>query len=168
MNKLFFCGFMDYEDGKIARVTTTGEYEIPFNVFIDNAYDVIETEPGPCSITIKALGENISIFTSEEEYRASGAELAVVSMIPIGTFSLNSEDGQFEQSPHILFTGKVVDVITNPDAGEDGLNYCLLIETLGISFYLYIRHDAQIEKGHIVHGVAWLCGDLAPDDTARA
>ena len=40
MSRLEFCYFQDYEDGKMARMLTTGEYEIPVNIFIDNASEL--------------------------------------------------------------------------------------------------------------------------------
>lgn len=164
MSKLIFCYFMDYEDGRMARFETTGNYEIPLNIFIDNASEMASAKEGPCSIDICGVGNGVRVFASEEEYLEAKTNFALESMVPIGTFPADPDDEHFEESPHILFTGKVIDVRQDPDAEADGPNYCVLVETLELSFYLYIRHDAPIEKGFIVHGVAWLFGDLEMED----
>lgn len=160
MSKLKFFYFTDYEDGKIARVETTGENNIPFNIFIDNAADFADAKEGSCSVDICGIGSEISIFESEEEYRSSNPIMDTISMIPIGTFPANSDDEHFEQNPHVMFTGKVLDVKRNPDSEP---NCCILLETLEFTFCLYINYDAPVEKGFIVNGIAWLFGDLEMD-----
>ena len=164
MSRLKFCYFTDYEDGKMARMLTTEEMEIPVNIFIDNANEIGDAHEGYCNIDICGIGSSIEIFSSEDEYAASDSQMAVVSMIPMGTFPVNPDDKDFEESPHILFTGKVLDVEWNPEAEEDEANCCLLIETLELLVNLYLRYDKPIENGYIVHGVAWLFGDMEMED----
>lgn len=164
MSLFEFCGFMDYEDGKMARVTTMGEYEIPFNIFIDNASELEDVRARLCSIDVYGIGSDLSFFATEEEYRASGTRLAPEAMIPIGTFSLNEDDEDFKQSPHILFTGKVIDVDRDSCPGPDGPNCLILIETVGMIMQVYAECDEEIEKDYLVHGVAWLFGNLKPED----
>lgn len=85
-------------------------------------------------------------------------------MIPIGTFSPGHDNVNFQQSPHILFSGRVVGVAWNPSADANEPNCCLEIETLEMTFNLYMRYAASVEIGYIVHGVAWLFGDLMPTE----
>ena len=70
MTKLKFLYFMDYEDGKIARVETSDDegLEIPFNIFIDNADEYTDAKEGSCAIDICGVGSDIRIFNSEEDY----------------------------------------------------------------------------------------------------
>ena len=49
MNRLEFCYFQNYEGGKMARLMTTGDYEIPVNIFIDNASELEDVTQGYCS-----------------------------------------------------------------------------------------------------------------------
>ena len=165
MSKLEFCYFMDYEDGKMARMQTTGDYEIPVNIFIDNAEEIPEDMEGYCSMDICAVGSDIDIYASVDEYRATDSKMDVISMIPMGTFPANPDNEDFQQSPHILFTGKVLDVEWNPKAESAEANCCILIETLELLINLYLRYDKPVEKGFIVHGVAWLYGDMKPFDS---
>ncbi len=160
MSKFRFCEFMDYEDGKMAKMLTQGDMRIPVNIFIDNADKFTESPKGACFVDVCAVGPHIEIYSSEEEYEAAGSDMAIPSMIPIGTFSADPEDEDFMESPHILFTGKVADVAWNPDAKEGDANCCLLIETLELKIKLYLEYDAPVKKGYIVHGIAWLFGDL--------
>lgn len=155
-----FCFFMDYEEGKMARVETTGEYEIPVNIHIDNADEIEDFQEEYCEIEVCGIGNNVLFYSSEEDYNAADSKMAVISMIPMGTFSVDPDDNTFEESPHILFTGKVLDVEWDSSADDDEPNCCILIETLGMMINLYIRYNAPIEEGYIIHGVAWLFGDL--------
>lgn len=160
MTRLTFCRFMDYEDGKMAGMLTSGEMEIPVNIFIDNADEFKDAKKGECFMDICVVGSNIEIYSSEEEYEAAGSMMAVPSMIPMGTFSVDPENEDFEESPHILFTGRILDVEWNPDALDGEANCRLLIETLELIINLYMEYNAPVEKGFIVHGVAWLFGDM--------
>ena len=49
----------------------------------------------------------VSIYSSEEEYRAAGTSMAPISMIPMGTFPANPVQKDFRQNAMILFTGIV-------------------------------------------------------------
>ena len=42
--------------------------------------------------------------------------------------------------------------------------YFIVIETLGFTFNLYLCHAGNVEAGNVVHGVAWLFGDMAMDE----
>ncbi|MBE6069674.1 MAG: hypothetical protein E7211_18585 [Clostridium lundense] len=159
MSTFTFYGFADYEGGKIARLETFGE-NIPVNIFVDNASDITPSKGDVCSIEVCGEGSDLSFFATEEEYQVSGHRMATISLIPVGTFPLNPNDKQFHQSPHILFSGIVRSVEWNPSAEDDEANCCLTIETLDITLTLYCRNEAPVEAGYIVHGVAWLYGDM--------
>ncbi|MBQ6162930.1 MAG: hypothetical protein IJK23_00510 [Clostridia bacterium] len=160
MNQFRFYGFSDYEDGKIASLETVGEYEIPLNVFIDNASEFDDIDECFCTVDLYGIGSEIEVFSSEEAYRAADKKLAVISMIPIGTFSAQPDDESFQPSPHILFTGKVLYVERDPNAGADEPNYFASVETLELKINLYFRYDGPVEEGYIIYGVAWLYGDM--------
>ncbi len=161
MSKFHFIGFMDASDGRMARVETLKE-EIPVNIFIDNASQFTGAEKGFCTIDVCGV-ESVptTVFASEEEYIKSGIRYAPVSLVPIGTFSPDPEDEDFEQSPTVLFAGKVKSVERDPDAAPDMPNCCAEVETLDFTFSLYFRWDKPIEEGYILRGIARLFGDIS-------
>ncbi len=165
MTKLELQYYMDYEDGKMGRFETTGDDGgVPVNIFIDNYSDDFPTE-GECFIDIYSLGYNIEVYKTEEEFDAAHSDfrMAVRSMIPMGTFSSGTEDS--EQNPRILFTGKVFGFDKDPEATGDDPNYLIHIDTYGFDFHLYTKYDGELEAGDIVHGVAWIYGDLIFDNS---
>ena len=159
MTKMTFWSYADYEDGKMAACETTGRDEIPVYIFIDNAGDFPDMRPGPFMMDIFAVGNKIQVFENEAACMASGSKMAPVSMIPMGTFS-PTNDPDFEPSPHILYSGRVLDVERQEYVGPDEINYRVLIETLGLTFLLCLSYDGAIEVGNIVKGVAWLFGNI--------
>ena len=80
-------------------------------------------------------------------------------MIPIGTFPLD-EERDFIESPPIIFTGKIIDVDRNPVASPDEPNYCVTVETLEMNITVFFISNENISVGGILHGVAWLYGDI--------
>lgn len=160
MSVFKFYGFSDYEDGKIAHLETSGEIEIPVNIFIDNADEIGDIGECSCSIDVFAVGNGVVIYSSADDYYAADTKMDVISMIPVGTFPAKEDDENFEQSPHIFFTGKVTDVDYNENSNNDKPNYCITIETVELTFQLYLRYDSIIEVGNIAQGVVWLYGDM--------
>ncbi len=160
MTKMMFQSYVDYEDGKMAACETTGIDEIPVNIFIDNADDFPEMQPGPFMIDIIAVGDQIQVFENEAAYMASGSAMAPVSMIPIGTFS-PTNDPNFEPSALILYSGRVLEAERHEYAGPDEINCRVLIETLGLTFRLCLSYSGTIEIGNTVRGDAWLFGNIA-------
>lgn len=159
--RMTFLGFMDYEEGKIARMETIGD-EIPLNIFIDNADD-FDADAGkmPCEIRIYGDGQDITVFGSAEEYRKdSENKMAVISMIPVGTFPAGDNGNEFIMSPYILFTGKVLYFECDTYAEPDEPNYVATVETLDFVFSLYFRYNETLAVGNVVQGVAWLYGDI--------
>lgn len=80
-------------------------------------------------------------------------------MIPIGTFPLDEEEN-FRESPHIIFTGKILDVDRNPTAPPDEPNYCVTVETLEMTITVFFISAENISVGGILHGVARLYGNI--------
>ncbi|MBR0417271.1 MAG: hypothetical protein IJI56_05630 [Firmicutes bacterium] len=160
MTKLELQYFMDYEDAKMGRFETTGDDGgVPLNILIDNYSEEFPSE-GECFIDIYSLGYHIEVFKTEEEFDAAHSDfrMAVPSMIPIGTFS-SQEDGS-GQDPRILFTGKIFDFEKDPEATGDDPNTLIHLDSYGFDFHLYTKYDGELEAGDIVHGVAWIYGDL--------
>ena len=160
MSRFNLCGFTDYEDGKMGRFETAGPIGMPVNIFIDNAADFTGEERGLCSVDVSGVGRDIQVYESEETYLATDPKTDVPSLIPMGTFSPSDDGESFDQSPDTSFTGRVLDVDWDREAGEDEPNCCMLIETLELTFSLYLRYDRAVKKGYVVHGTAWLFGDL--------
>ncbi|WP_409967481.1 hypothetical protein RFF05_12910 [Bengtsoniella intestinalis] len=158
--EFLFYEFLDYENGKIACLEMTGDEEIPINIFIDNAENVHIQAKEHCDIDVIGIGSNIEVFASEAALKNTKQMLAPIALIPMGTFPVDSNRDNFEPSPHILFSGKVLAVEYNADATPSDANYCITVETLGMTFTVYTRYEATIAVGYIVKGVAWLFGDM--------
>ena len=153
---------MDYEEGRLANVETL-ESEIPVNIHAEDDSDFTLQEGENCNVEIYAVGNNFKLYSSETEYKASGKKMAVMSMIPAGTFPVDPEDKNFRESAHIIYTGKVLNVSKEQDEkGKDGYpNYFLKIQSYEIEFGLYVYYDGEIKKGDIISGMAWLFGTIA-------
>ena len=159
-NDFLFQYYMDYEDGKMARVSALGEEEIPVNIFIDNAADHADRKPGPCRIDVSGVGRDVAVFASEEDYDAQqgeGIRFASVSMIPSGTFSPGGED--FQESPDILFTGIVEEAARNPDETSEA-NWCARVRSYQLTFDVYFHMDGDVRPGNVLQGAAWLFGEI--------
>ena len=161
MTKVRFYHFMRYEDGKIANVDLSEE-EIPLNIFIDNAEELGDLAECDAEIDIYGVSGGVDVYKTEDEYYAQGNNMAAQSMIPTGTFWVSDETKESGPQPTILFSGIVKSVETDEEAAEDRPNYLLVIETYGMTFSLYMRHDGEIQAGDIVSGRAWIYGDLKP------
>ena len=165
MTKLDLQYIADYEDCKMGRFETTGDDGgVTVNILIDNYSEGFPSE-GECFMEICGLGYNIEVYKTEEEFDAAHSDfkMAVPSMIPIGTFSAVEEAA--EEDPRILFTGKVFGFETDPEAEGNDPNHLIHIDTYGFDFHLYTKYDGNLEAGDILHGVAWLYGDLIFNDT---
>ena len=153
MSKLTFHYFMNYDDCMLGRFTT-GEHEIPVNIEIENE-DVPFFKAGrDMSIEVGAVSGHFRVFADEEEYKKSGHNLDICSIIPVGTFT------ESEQDSTVLFVGRVNDVEFDAEADDDEPNYTLEIETLDLTVYLSVRYEGEIRAGDIIHASAWLYGVL--------
>ena len=168
MNALRFCYYMDYDNGKMARMQTTVDLEIPVNIFADDGSDFALAEGTICNIEVWGYGIDIEVFKTEEEFISSGNFMASISMIPTGTFSPKEEgNSDFQENPQIMFVGNVTDVEINPQAKPDENNYCLTINTLEMTINVFMRYDGIVEIGNVVYGTAWLYADIAGNKSSR-
>ena len=158
MTDFKFFYFTEYEDGKLAHLETC-ESEIPVNIYADPDSDFSLKENDICSVDIIGVGSEIKYYENEEEFVKADTGLDVVSMIPIGTFALD-EDENFEESPHIIFTGKIIAVDVDPTAKSDEPNCFVTVETLDMTVTVVFNTDENISVGGILKGVAWLYGDI--------
>ena len=159
MNEFVFRYFADCEDGEMARLETA-ESGIPINIFAEDGTDFDLQDGECCKVELYGIGSQVDVYSTEEALDESGCRMAVPSMIPMGTFPPKDTAEDFEESAHILFVGKVLEVDTDPEANENQPNYCLKVETLEMTLQLYLRHEGLIEVGSILHGVAWLFGPV--------
>ena len=163
MSTFTFDRFIDYEDGKMAHVYTMEDDDIsgiPLNIHIDNADQYPALKRCLCEIDVYGIAVDIDVYVSSDEYEKAETHFAEKSLIPSGTFPLPGKEDLFVPSAHIIFSGKVLAVHQNPDNDPDEPNYCLWIDTLGLCFALYLRHEGLIEEGSVVSGSAWLFGDI--------
>ena len=158
MTDFKFFYFTEYEDGKLAHLETC-ESEIPVNIYADPDSDFSLKENDICSVDIIGVGSEIKYYENEEEFVKADTGLDVLSMIPIGTFALD-EDENFEESPHIIFTGKIIAVDADHTAKSDEPNCFVTVETLDMTVTVVFNSDENISVGGILKGVAWLYGDI--------
>ncbi len=155
-----FKAFLDYEDGRLARVETTGDFEVPMNISCEENTDLSLAEGDLCEAEVMGAGSNIVLYRDEEAFEKANPLFAMPSVIPAGVFPPDNNTDSFQQEPVILFSGTVRNVIKNPDPQPDEPNYFLEVETLEMDLSLYILYDGDIEKGSIISGEAWIFGDI--------
>ena len=159
MTEMTFCWYADHEDGRMARLATM-ENGIPVNIFAESGSDFDLREDENCCIEIFGVGSADNYYADLEEYNKAGLSFAPVSMIPMGVFPAGGNDVDFTESPHILFTGIVLDAEKDNEAEDDEPNYCVRVKTLDLELIFFCRFDGEISAGGIIHGVAWLYGDI--------
>ena len=132
---------------------------IPVNIYAepDSDFDLQENEI--CCVNIFGVGSEIKYYADEESFAKADTKFEPISMIPIGTFPLY-EERDFKESPHTIFTGKIIDVDRNSVASPDEPNYCVTVETLEMDITVFFISNENISVGGILHGVAWLYGDI--------
>ncbi len=163
--RLRFFRFTPYEDGTMAEMETADGMPIPVNVYADPDTVFFMHAGTVCSFPVYAIGNRrtVELYRTPEEYERSGNSLLNPGMIPMGTFSPKENDGDFKPSPHIELTGTVTAVHEMGEGDTDRPNYCLETETLGMTVYVYLHWEKKIEPGFVLHCVAWLFGDVAPE-----
>ncbi len=158
MTKLKFCRFMDYEDGKIARMET--ESGIPVNIFADDGSDFGISEGTACSLKVWGMCSDMEIYKSEDEFYDSVDTFAAEALIPCGTFSIDPDDKDFRQSPDVIVTGKVLEIEENKEALPDEPNWFFKVETIDMILNLFSVYEGTIEVGNTICGTAWLYADI--------
>ena len=160
MSKFFFYDYIDYEEGRMAHVCTTDMNEIPLNIHIDNDDEFPDLKDRECEINVAGVTGDIQVYPEAKAFYEAGTGFYEKSLIPVGTFSVPGNEDTFRPSADVIFTGQVLDVQWNPDSEPGEPNCCILIETLGFEFSLFLEYDGEIEKGYIVSGSAWLFGEI--------
>ena len=160
MSKFFFYDYIDYEEGRMAHVCTTDMNEIPLNIHIDNDDEFPDLKDRECEINVAGVTGDIQVYSEAKAFYEAGTGFYEKSLIPVGTFSVPGNEDTFRPSADVIFTGQVLDVQWNPDSEPGEPNCCILIETLGFEFSLFLEYDGEIEKGYIVSGSAWLFGEI--------
>lgn len=152
-----FYGYIDHEEGKLASMETQGDsgFEIPVNIFAEEGNGFSLAEGTVCTLEIGGEGCNIKVYASGKEVVAN-TKMTEISMIPMGTFSLEPDDPDFQPQPTIIFSGKVLNVAQNPNPSEEEYQYYVEVETLDMTLALYFDCDETIEVGNYIHGIAWL------------
>ena len=161
MGKFIFNeSFMQGED-QIATLESIEE-GFPLNVCMEEGSSFDLKEGDECElVNLSGVAGNMSFFDSSEEYYETKPRLADCAMIPCGTFPANEEDDEFEPSPTIIFTGKVLDTAIDPEAG-DWPNCMAEVETYGFTISLYWHDDEKKlpKVGGIMKGQAWIYADV--------
>ena len=161
MDKFVFFrfGYGDVKDGLLARLETE-VHEVPFNVIVEDGSDLdLQEEDVCCAELYGTAGDDMKVWPTEEALYANGCDMAVPSMIPVGTFPRTWGE-PFYQNPWILFVGNVLEVEAAPEAPSERSIYCLLVETLEMTLHLSFRYDGLIKPGDILYGTAWLRGRI--------
>ena len=133
MSTFTFESFIDYEDGKMARVYTLEDDAVsgvPLNIHIDNADQYPALEKCLCEIDVKGIAGDLDLYASSEEYEKAEPFFAEKSLIPTGAFPLPGKEDSFTPSAHVIFSGRVLTVWHNPGSDPDEPNYCLWVDTL--------------------------------------
>lgn len=140
-----------------------GDYPFVFDVpdFYTTNYKEL---PQIREVQIAAFAQNIDCFESEEEFFAAQPEdiqMASSSFIPIGLFE--QEEGDMPSS-FGLINGHVLEVAEKQNELTGQSFLWLLVETLGgtmdLVCSLEVLNDQVVEKGYVIHSVAWLSGRL--------
>ena len=155
-----FHSYVPYDDkndhGFLAAMETTDG--IPVNVFAEPGSSNDLQDGDTCEVLVYGVCSDLTVYTSEEQYRAADTPLDVIAMIPAGTFSPDPENTDFKQSPWIIYSGKIIQAQKLEAEDERRPNYFIVVETLGMTIGAYTHFNDEIEPGYVVHGTAWLYG----------
>lgn len=159
---MIFNSYLEYsEDEMLARVQVqTEDLPVPVNISLDEGSDMNLEEGDSCEAALWSNEYEVKIFSSDDEYRRAGTQMAPVSMIPIGTFPTNPDQEDFQQNAMIYFTGFAREVERNPEPEEGAPVWRIRVETYGLTFDLFYFEDEPVAPGYLVHGRTWLYGAL--------
>lgn len=154
-----FHRWIESRDGRLARLSLESSGGVPVNIEIDNANEAGITAGQTYRVEVYGFGSTPEVYASEADYYRSRHSMDADSLIPTGTFPSTSRLGKAESS-EILFSGRAQIVETELEAGPDEPNCCIIVKVLDMVFLLYTRCDGNIAPGSIVHGNAYLYGEL--------
>ena len=158
-SKFIFKYFKDHEAGKLARLETS-DMNVPVNLFAEENTDFDLQEDEPCTVQVFSVGSNLEVFADEAAYKEKETHFAPISMIPIGLFPPQEDTHDWEESCHILFSGKVLASHPIENAQPNRPNTELVVETLDMTLYIGTIMDQPAEPGNFVRGVVWIYGDI--------
>ena len=160
MDKFIFNNFMDNGKERFARLETAN-HNIPVNIYAEEDSDFDLQNGELCETSVFGVGSGYEVYRSEKEYYEHHEKLASVSLFPIGLFPSSPDDKDWEESCHVMFSGKVIDFLPNPYSEDENINCLIFVETLDMTIGIYTKYDGIIEEGYYIHGIAWLFGDIA-------
>ncbi len=159
-SRFTFRAFIAHEEGRLARLETAGDLQVPMNVLCDAETDLSLMDGDACLAEVFGAGSGIRLFQDEADYDASGTQFAMPSVIPAGVFPPDNNTDAFQQEPIILLVGSVENVVKNPAPAPDDPNYFLEVETLEMRLNLFVRYDGEIRKGNVISCEAWIFGNV--------
>lgn len=162
MSKFIYNGSFMQDDDRIAILESIEE-GFPLNVCMEEGSSFDLAEGDECELLdLSGVAGNMSFYGSSEEYYETNPHLADCAMIPSGTFPAKIEDDEFEPSPTIIFTGKVLETDIDPEAG-DWPNCMAVVDTYGFTISLYWHDDEKKlpKVGGIMKGQAWIYANVA-------
>ena len=162
-SSLRFYGFVPCEDGYEARMATTGETEVPLNVFAEKGTDFFLRWGSLCEFPVMgtASSRHIQVFSREEDYLRSDIRIACPGISPLGLAYPDGERREpAEEVPVVEFSG-VVKHVEVLDPTSHSYPFLAEIETLGMTVNLFFDSDRVVRPGDLLHCGAWLYGDIA-------
>ena len=160
-SRLVFHGFAPYEGGRLARMATAGELEIPVNVYADPGTDLMMPLGTACEFALYGITSesSIQIFHRMTDYLRSDIPVGCPGMMPAGAVPTEEQEGEgtFAQTPVVLFSGIVQSVeVLGPQPGRPP--FLAEIRTLGMTVNLYYDCDRAVRPGDLFFCDAWLFG----------
>lgn len=158
MANLFFHGYKDFQRGKLCR-TETLEQKIPINIEASGGSDFSLQENEICSIDLFGKDSELRIYPSEKDFRESEQEVTPYSLFPIGTMDETPDGRHVEETPFIVFSGRVIQVKPHPD-GDENADYTVTVRTNDLVFDMEIAYKKPVEEGYWIMGITWLYGTV--------
>ena len=169
-SRMVFYGFKPYENGSMAQMTTTGEVEIPVNVYAEPGTDMLMPRGTLCEFALQGIANerSIKVFSRKEDYLRSDIRIACPGMIPVGVFATEEEEreGSFCEVPTVVFSGVVKSVeVLDPMPYRPA--FFAEIQTLDLTINLYYDYDKAVRPGDLFFCEAWLFGDITRKNDGR-
>jgi hypothetical protein len=170
------CGVFNASDCRFERPlevqASLGDVELPIPITIDDLALTEERYVRGTMITVEvsAMAERLSIFADEADYRASGAPMAVESLIPAGLFAVGVvPEATHQVTSRILLSGTLMDAELRRHGMFEHPYAVLGVKSLGgISSVAVDRVDLPGDEpslpsiGSILSATCWISGHLAP------
>lgn len=152
--KLIFKHYIDNNPANALARMEIPDSGIQFNMSVENILDMRWLKECNCVAEIKGLGYNVVI--------THGGRPALMSIMPVGTHTDKISGLSFLQTPHIIFSGVITAVEDFTRTRQEGVNFGLHVQTLGMQIRLFIKHEGRIRPGDTITGTAVLYGIIEP------